>query len=299
MSVWEQDFPESMIASPAPKRLRLTGAAKVPAATIEATVPKAAEVPIVRDEPPSQATRLLAMRGDARAIRASLRQASVDFAAMTRAHACELQRAAGAIAAAARAVELRTERDLARARLRLADAVERDVRETHERELTARLAEKDRACEELASQLRAAHADEVAKFARGVAAGEEQADAAAVRELRNSWSAGKVDVAKRIESSFAEGRGERVLLAALRDEMRDECQASIEEYRREVAERFGEAVKDAVKDALVERRVAWDEEALKRHEESLALCQRQHDLERVDLLSENRRLVARVLALER
>ena len=47
-----------------------------------------------------------------------------------------------------------------------ADAVERDVRETHERELTARLAEKDRACEELASQLRAAHADEVAKFAR-------------------------------------------------------------------------------------------------------------------------------------
>ena len=108
----------------------------------------------------------------------------------------------------------------------------------------------------------------------------------------------QADVATRIKSSFAEGRSERVLLEALRDEMQEEVGRSIEEYRREVAERFNDAVQARVADALVERRVAWEEKALVDKEEALALAQREHDRERVDLLAENRRLVARVLALE-
>ena len=262
----------------------------MPAATIERRYPK----PRPADRPrggPSRATRLLAMRGDARAVarRCARRR---HFAAITRAHACELQRAAGAIGGR-RAVELRTKAIRARAAAtptRSSAACAKLTARAH-----ARL-RKGSACEEPQASS-APHTRMRWQFAGGVAAGE-SGDAAAVRGVRASWSAGKLTPGSGSSPALPRA-ARRVLLAALRDEMRDECQASIEEYRREVAERFGEAVKDAVKDALVERRVAWDEEALKRHEESLALCQRQHDLERVDLLSENRRLVARVLALER
>ena len=62
-------------------------------------------------------------------------------------------------------------------------------------------------------------------FARGVAAHEARADATAVSKLRANWSAAQADVATLVETSFADGREERVLLAALRDELRDEARA--------------------------------------------------------------------------